>query len=213
MDENQFVGESNESLVTEGTFVGTVSNDSVPYREIKVSASDRREAVEQITRIFWKEKLGNAKTDLIISDPAEEVRYDEDMKCTDTLYRYLSEDVLQKVIAESQGVLVQNPKYPNSGCQLRRTKVRDYKKLEREGKTVRSSKLLVSPALISAIDLISKNNKPAPEINVWSGKDYSSESKGPTIVSPWKPHAKDGDKTRLLGIPLRDVGLYKPKNQ
>ncbi|MDQ5950797.1 MAG: hypothetical protein QG639_73 [Patescibacteria group bacterium] len=85
MDENQFVGESNESLVAEGTFVGTVSKNGAVCREIIVSASDRREAVEQITRIFWKEKLGNAKTDLIISDPADEVRYEEDMKCTDVL--------------------------------------------------------------------------------------------------------------------------------
>ncbi|MDQ5950798.1 MAG: hypothetical protein QG639_74 [Patescibacteria group bacterium] len=106
---------------------------------------------------------------------------------------------------------MQDPSYPNSRCQLRRTKVRDYKKLEREGKTVRLTKLLVSPALVSAIALNSKKNKPTPEVNVWSGKDYSSESRGPTIVSPWKPHAKDEDKSKLLGIPLRDIGHYKPK--
>ena len=96
-------------------YTGSLADGS----HIQVMALDRRNAVHKIMEIYWGRFPGtNAKERLTIDDPSNEVIFDEGMRCNDTLYSYLPQHMVQKLVERSKGVIGIDPNYPNSRCQL-----------------------------------------------------------------------------------------------
>jgi hypothetical protein len=191
-----------DEVESSGTFIGTVSNnEGLPHREICVTATDRRDAVRQILRIFWKEELGDAKKTLVISDPGEEVQYDPEMKCTDVLYNYLSEDLVKRVLENSDGVIGRDPKFPNSRCQLIRLEKRDYKNLPTRGKTKESE----TPKTLESLRIF-KKLAPPPSVDVWKTSKIHNPPTSPTRTTKEVFRSKDCDgRAKPLGMHFRDI--------
>lgn len=195
----------------EGDYLGIVSKDRKKVdREIRVDAKDRRDAIRKILIVFWAEKLGNAKGDLIVSDELGEAQYDPDMKCSDVMYNYLPEEVLQRLIEDSDGEFGINPEYPGSGFQLMRLKKKDYDSPEWQSKKKKKSESVVFSA---------KNWKPgkvrpgAPQKsttvvpqNLWlnSAMALADTTRGPTVTTKTTFHSKD-DRPKGIDMLLRDM--------
>ena len=79
--------------------------------QFSISGQNRGKAVHKAQLWYWekyKGLLGPVHTLITVSDPAREVIYDEAFNCLDKKNRLLPPDVIQRVIAESNGELEQD---------------------------------------------------------------------------------------------------------
>ncbi len=82
--------------------------NGVLIARIIISAPNRREAVHKIQLWYWekyKGSLGFAHKVLTVSDPVREVAYDSAFNCAHKKNKLLTENVILRVIAESNGEL------------------------------------------------------------------------------------------------------------
>lgn len=76
-----------------------------------VYGNSRKKAVQQAVQWFWKDFkgiLGSAYKIMTITDPYDEVDYDENFACNDLGNKYLDEPTLSRLIEDSNGDLVRD---------------------------------------------------------------------------------------------------------
>lgn len=76
-----------------------------------VYGNSRKKAVQQAVQWFWKDFkgiLGSAYKIMTITDPYDEVDYDENFACNDLGNKYLDESTLSRLIEDSNGDLVRD---------------------------------------------------------------------------------------------------------
>ena len=76
-----------------------------------IHAANRATAVHKTQLWYWatyKGSLGRAHEVLTVSDPANEVVYDETFNCADKRNRLLPKNIIERVIAESEGELMRD---------------------------------------------------------------------------------------------------------
>ena len=76
-----------------------------------VYGNSRKKAVQQAVQWFWKDFkgiLGSAHKIMTISDPYEEVSYDDNFACNDLGNKYLDEETLSNLIEEANGDLARD---------------------------------------------------------------------------------------------------------
>lgn len=194
-------------LNTTGTYIGILKIGVPPYKEISVEASDRRDAIQKMLGVLWKERLGNTKKILVVPDHFGEVGFDPDMRCNDPLYNYLPDEVVRRIVTESKGVIGIDHNYPNSRCQLVRLKAKDYTKesakearaRKEEQQTLRITTKITAP-------LLQKSSKPPPSIWARESKILPTEKpRAPTLVIKSEFHSKDGDRPVRCSIPLHEM--------
>lgn len=95
-----------------------------------IAAANRRVAVRKALQWFstrFNGSVGPAWKVLTLDDPGNEVAYDEDFSCSDLRNKLLPEDVIQRLLAASNGELVRDTRSAWLGhplCAVRRTKRR-----------------------------------------------------------------------------------------
>lgn len=95
-----------------------------------IAAANRRVAVRKALQWFstrFNGSVGPAWKVLTLDDPGNEVTYDEDFSCSDLRNKLLPEDVIQRLLAASNGELVRDTRSAWLGhplCAVRRTKRR-----------------------------------------------------------------------------------------
>ena len=76
-----------------------------------VYGNSRKKAVQQAVQWFWKDFkgiLGSAYKIMTITDPYDEVGYDENFACNDLGNKYLDESTLSRLIEDSNGDLARD---------------------------------------------------------------------------------------------------------
>jgi hypothetical protein len=76
-----------------------------------VYGNSRKKAVQQAVQWFWKDFkgiLGSAYKIMTITDPYDEVDYDENFACNDLGNKYLDESTLSRLIEDSNGDLARD---------------------------------------------------------------------------------------------------------
>ena len=76
-----------------------------------VYGNSRKKAVQQAVQWFWKDFkgiLGSAYKIMTITDPYDEVDYDENFACNDLGKKYLDESTLSRLIEDSNGDLARD---------------------------------------------------------------------------------------------------------
>ena len=76
-----------------------------------VYGNSRKKAVQQAVKWFWKDFkgiLGSAYKIMTITDPYDEVDYDENFACNDLGNKYLDESTLSRLIEDSNGDLARD---------------------------------------------------------------------------------------------------------
>ena len=83
-----------------------------------VYGNSRKKAVQQAVQWFWKDFkgiLGSAHKIMTISDPYEEVSYDDNFACNDLGNKYLDEETLSNLIDEANGDLARDESEGSEG--------------------------------------------------------------------------------------------------
>ncbi|MCF7865140.1 MAG: hypothetical protein K9M11_01355 [Candidatus Pacebacteria bacterium] len=195
------------------SYVGIVSDEAGKFlKKIEVEATDRREAITQILKWLYKEGFKTVKGKLCVGDSYNEVVFDGDVKCTDKLYNYLPDDVLERLVKESEGVLGINPQYPAEGYQTVCLKRKNYKKLKKEGKRKVSE---VEPQESDRVKFETKSTRGSNrEANVWEESTILGNDiyRGPTVIEKSVIRiAKDENKSVLVQGGWTLVDSYVPK--
>ncbi len=76
-----------------------------------VYGNSRKKAVQRAVQWFWKDfkgLLGSAHKVMTISDPYEEVVYDENFACNDSRNKYLDDQTLERLLDEADGELIKD---------------------------------------------------------------------------------------------------------
>ena len=88
----------------------------------RIEASSRVEAAKQARVWFFRSKRGGGVTkplkieeSLTVTDPYNEVKYKDKLKCCSWNYRFLEEDVIDRLILESQGRLRRTTRKKSKG--------------------------------------------------------------------------------------------------
>ncbi|MBU3668826.1 MAG: hypothetical protein FGM57_02580 [Candidatus Taylorbacteria bacterium] len=175
------------------TYTGIVYDNGVVLKEMTVHAPDRKEAVQQMLKMFSKEGLKDAKKNLVVPDPFDEVFFFEDMNCHDALFNYLPSEVAQRVVSESRGVIGHDPEFPNSRCRLTRL-VKKIRPSSTKKKTAPSIQLVAA-----------KKKEPPP--NPWlQSKILKTEvPKKPTYVWKDEINSSSRDGAKALPLPINEM--------
>lgn len=189
------------------SYVGIVSDEKGNFlKKIEVDATDRREAITQILKQLYKEGFKTVKGKLCVDDSRNEVVFDKDAKCTDKLYNYLPDDVLERLVQDSEGVLGINPQYPAEGYQTVCLKRKNYKKLKKGGE----KKSNENETQVVILETVKKSSGG----NVWGESTIIGNDiyRGPTVIEkPVIRIAKDENKSTLVQGGWTLVDSYFPK--
>ena len=99
-----------------------------------IYGNNRRKAVQKAVQWFWKDfkgALGPVHKVMTINDPFDEVSYDAGFACNDLANKYLENETIERVIAQSQGDLARDDSEgsenhpPNSLKRIRRRRKED----------------------------------------------------------------------------------------
>lgn len=98
--------------------------------ERMILAPNRRTAVRKALQWFstrFKGSIGPAGQILTVDDPSHEVTYDEDFSCNDLRNKFISEEVVERLMAEANGELIRDTRSTRLGhplCAVRRRRRR-----------------------------------------------------------------------------------------